>query len=162
MILHLYHGRLTATEELNGWGFSGPIFKSELTKIVVDAEKNITVYAESDKESNIPIAKIPFFKEEGLWEFGGAWYGDVIIANDEHVNRYTDNVIMEHSNGATLMSYFIMTYGTPNQCASTLREEGGGIENAPEGEMVFYALNRVAHSGKKVKYEGSYKLYGAS
>jgi len=160
MILHLWHGRLNPDHDPNGWGFSGPIFKNQLNKIVVDADNNITVYAESDKEKNIPIAHILFDKEEGMWTYGSAWYGDISIADHDDNRKCTDNVIVEHSKGATLFSWFQMTYGTRDRCGSSVCEDDA-IEGAQEGELVFYALKATDAYGQPANYEGEYKLHGA-
>lgn len=160
MILHLWHGRLNADQDLNGWGFSGPVFKNQLNKIVVDGDNNITVYAESDKEKNIPIAHITFDKEEGMWTYGGVWYGDISIADTDNNRFCRDNVIVEHSEGVTLCSWFQMTYGNRDRCGSSVCEDDA-IEGAQEGELTFYPLKATDAYGQAANYEGEYQLHGA-
>ena len=158
MILHLWHGRLTPDQELDGWGFNGPVFNQQLDKIVVDADNNITIYGQSDQQKNIPIAQIPFDKEEGMWSFGGAWYGDISIATNQDNRECTDGVVVEHSKGATLFSWFQMTYGGRDRCGSSVCEEDA-IEGAQEGTLTFYPLEATDAYGQPQNYEGKYQLH---
>jgi hypothetical protein len=84
--LHLYHGRDTRDEEMNGWGFDGPV--------IGPLDYVHTTYGDTVTVGGAPEVIEQFFGEReseftievrgGLFSVGGKFYGDwTVYSNAE-------------------------------------------------------------------------------
>lgn len=75
--LRLFHGRMTPHEDLNGWGFEGPIF-GPIDSVHMTYLSTISIG--EDPDDNLVIES-----EFGLIRYSGSLYGDMSISSDLNV-----------------------------------------------------------------------------
>lgn len=86
VFLHLYHGRNTPNEEMNDWGFDGPVIgpldyvhTTYGTEVTVSGKPEVIekFFGERSSEYMVTIA-------DGLFPVGGKFYGDwTVYSNAE-------------------------------------------------------------------------------
>ena len=90
MYLALFHGRDTITEDMNDWGYSGPLIGPlRYVHTTYDSNVKIAFMGGSDDLILRPIVvygmqredEIIFRTKEGLLPFGGKFYGDWTVFN---------------------------------------------------------------------------------
>lgn len=84
--LELFHGRHSPDEELDDWGFQGPVI-GPMPFFHMTYGCHIKMGDPDSKNQGIHIEELQV-DTEGLIHFNGAWYGDVSVFDRKNLDKH--------------------------------------------------------------------------
>lgn len=81
IIIDLYHGHHTPEEQLNGWGFDGPVL-GPFPYYHITYNSTVNIGDEGIMIAGKLVESLPEYDNSGFIPFLGAYYGDMSISSE--------------------------------------------------------------------------------